>query len=150
MDIQTKNRKGFTLIELLVVIAIIGTLASVVMINLSSARAKARDTKRVADINQVAKLMELYYNDKNNYPSATAGNLNATLSLTLEPKYLGGLPDAPTPADGSCTDTQGKGNNNYWFEGIDGTTYTVTFCLGNNGPVAYPSGTHTLTPAGIR
>ncbi|MFA6307866.1 MAG: type II secretion system protein [Patescibacteria group bacterium] len=37
-----KNNKGFTLVELLVVIAIIGILSTVAVVNLNSARDKAR------------------------------------------------------------------------------------------------------------
>jgi prepilin-type N-terminal cleavage/methylation domain-containing protein len=65
------KQKGFTLIELLVVISIIGLLASVVLVSLSSARAKSRDAKRRSDAKQISTALELYYNDYNQYPSPT-------------------------------------------------------------------------------
>ncbi|MCR4283819.1 MAG: prepilin-type N-terminal cleavage/methylation domain-containing protein [Parcubacteria group bacterium] len=62
------NRKGFTLLELLVVIAIIGLLASVIGATLSRARASARDTKRVQDLNTIASALENFAIDNNRYP----------------------------------------------------------------------------------
>lgn len=63
-----KKQNGFTLIELLVVIAVIGILASVVMASLNSARGKARDAKRVSDMQQMRTALELYYADNGSYP----------------------------------------------------------------------------------
>lgn len=58
---RLKYMRGFTLIELLVVVAIIGVLASVVLTSLNSARTKAQDAKRKADLTQIRSGLELYY-----------------------------------------------------------------------------------------
>lgn len=52
--------RGFTLIELLVVISIIGLLSSVVLASLSTARASARDSERIAAVKQIQNALELY------------------------------------------------------------------------------------------
>jgi len=63
------NNRGFTLIELLVVIAIIGLLASVVLVSLSEVRAKARDARRLSDLNQISLALELYHSRHGHYPN---------------------------------------------------------------------------------
>lgn len=66
-NFSMRKNKGFTLIELLVVIAVIGILASVVMASLNSARVKARDAKRKADMKQIQTALELYYDQFGRY-----------------------------------------------------------------------------------
>lgn len=67
--LQSQKSRGFTLIELLVVIAIISLLSSIVLSSLNSARAKARDAKRLLDMHQIQTALELYYNDYGYYPN---------------------------------------------------------------------------------
>lgn len=51
------------------VIAIIGLLAGIVLVSLNSTRAKARDAKRKADLQQLSTALNLFY-DKNRYMPA--------------------------------------------------------------------------------
>jgi len=88
-----KSKKGFTLIELLVVIAIIGTLASVVLASLNTARAKARDAARIATVTELTNALQLYWLNNNGlYPQdgPDRGKSGYTLSIIetdLKPYY---------------------------------------------------------------
>jgi prepilin-type N-terminal cleavage/methylation domain-containing protein len=68
MKNSVNNKNGFTLIELLVVISIIGLLSSLAVVSLNSARIKARDALRKADMAQMRTALNLYYMDNNEYP----------------------------------------------------------------------------------
>lgn len=81
-----QSAKGFTLIELLVVIAIIGILASIISVSLTSARAKGRDGKRVADLRTIQLSLETYYSDNSSYPTTLAA---------LAPTYMASVPVDP-------------------------------------------------------
>lgn len=106
-----RSNKGFTLIELLVVIAIIGLLASIVLVSLNSARAKARDARRVSEMKAIQTAIEMYADDHNGEYFSTGGHLvclgipsseqcwggphgNDALNTALAP-YLAKIPKDP-------------------------------------------------------
>lgn len=91
-----KLSRGFTLVELLVVIAVIGILATLLLLQLGTARAKARDASRIAHVNQVRTAIEFYFDDNAQYFAAT--DMSA-----LSPKYLQKIPVDPLAA--GCTNT---------------------------------------------
>ncbi len=62
-----RKRQGFTLIELLVVISIIGLLSTLAVVALDNARKRARDAKRLVDMQTLQKAMQMYYDKYNNY-----------------------------------------------------------------------------------
>jgi len=148
MEIKIKKSRGFTLIELLVVISIIGLLASVVLVAVNNARQKGRDAKRIGDLTQFAKALELYFNDKFSYPT-TNTSIQLSQLVGLTPTYLVTMPATVTPADGSCTAGPGPGTNDYWYYANGGATYGLTFCLGSAmGNLS--KGPHTLTQGGFQ
>jgi prepilin-type N-terminal cleavage/methylation domain-containing protein len=161
---KRKLEQGFTLIELLVVIAIIGLLAGIILINLNNARIKARDAKRAGDVRQMLNAMEQYRIQHNVFPTGTlsSASLNSGNGSLLSdpgavdgtaepftPNYVPMMPVAPSPADESCSDNPGRGNNNYWYDvADDGSTFTITFCLGKNIE-GWGAGTRSMTPEGV-
>ena len=96
------DKKGFTLIELLVVITIIGLLATIVLVSLNTARSKARDARRLADLRQVALALEFYYDDNpdTGYPGASGsnqwGDADSGMTKALQDNnYISAVPHDP-------------------------------------------------------
>lgn len=126
----SKPVRGFTLIELLVVIAIIGLLSSVVLASLNSARLKAQDARRLADMHQVENALALYYSTNGKYPiDVPTTYLLSALSTQLTTAYIPSLP----------VDPAGK---TYLYGSDDaGTIYTLVISQdGANCEVRSPGG----------
>lgn len=121
------QQKGFTIIELLVVIVVIGILLALLIPNLFSAQARARDTDRKNDLKVIREQLETYYNDNGSYPEATAD---------LVPSYMDAVPTDPqgaaaytyTPTPAGCTTLAG-----------DCVTYTLSASLENDNDADYPT-----------
>jgi type II secretion system protein G len=98
-----RAKKGFTLIELLVVVAIIGILAALIIVNLSKARVKARDAKRMSDLSTLATAMAMYEDDNGKYNKGTKTlecNIGASGCLT-ELVAGGYMSTLPVPSSGT-------------------------------------------------
>jgi len=119
------SKRGFTLIEILIVVAIIGLLASFVLVGLGGARSRARDARRIADLNQVQQSLELYYSKFGTYPVATAwtGATGLTGVLTSAATGLG---IRAIPGDPTLSATY------YYCASTGGTSYLVGAVLENN------------------
>jgi general secretion pathway protein G len=138
-NINRKAGAGFTIIELIVVVAIIAILAVIVFVNVNGYMAKGRDARRVADLNMIAKALEMYRADNGKYPPSSCGqdcsgywysnNLDgknwSSLAAYLVPKYIGSLPVDPI-------------NNTYhpW----DSKGYSYAYGNVGDGSPGYPMG----------
>lgn len=79
-----KSFRGFTLIELLVVIAIIGLLSTIIAAPIQSARKKARDAKKIAELKSTQLAFEQYAESNSaQYP---------ILISSLSPQFMPVLP----------------------------------------------------------
>ena len=86
--------KGFTLIELLISMALLGLLTTVTLVAINPVKriAEGRDTKRIADLKQIASVVEAYGTTNSFYPVMTEvyngwerSECNATTCNTNDP-----------------------------------------------------------------
>lgn len=68
------RRSGFTLVELTVVIAILAILAVVSFVAYRGIQDRARDTQRITDMTNIAKVLEVYKGSNKAYPNEQSSN----------------------------------------------------------------------------
>jgi general secretion pathway protein G len=107
-----KNKKGFTLIEMAVVLLVIGILAGIVLRNIGSQPAAARDTRRLGDLRNTANYLSIYLAKFGYFPSSTTWS-----NLETELRRVGVVDRLPRDPSGKdydyypCTDTRSTWNN---------------------------------------
>lgn len=142
MKVNSQSHKtGFTLLEMLVSILILGILTALISGNFLNSIRKGRDARRKADLGQVQKAIEMYYEDKKEYPNfpITWGNAlcetSTAVSCGSEKTYMQKLPTDPLSNQSYAY---------YYVVTSSPSTYKLYSCLENSqdlGPgVAQASG----------
>jgi prepilin-type N-terminal cleavage/methylation domain len=115
-------KKSFTLLELMIAIVILGVLSALISGNFITSLKKGRDARRKADLEQIQRALEMYYEDKRAYPTGlTFGQkLCETPSCpSTEKVYMQKVPNDPVSS------------YSYQYQS-DGTYYRLFSCIENN------------------
>ncbi|MBI4049765.1 MAG: type II secretion system protein [Candidatus Doudnabacteria bacterium] len=148
MDLKRQTQQGFTLIELLVVVAIIGLLSSAILVGMGNARIRARDARRLSDVQQVKSGLDVHYNVASGYPSTADWNTaqSASAFLTCSGQNTVKPPQDPTAAQVYAY-TQG-GNSTTGCATTVYSDYKLEFTTEGATTIG-PAGVYYLSPRGI-
>lgn len=135
---MTHNKKGFTFIELLVAVSIVALVATIGVYSIGYLRAKVRDAKRVAGIQELVKGFALYQNTVGSFP------VNVGVCLT-------GADAVSTALTGQALVTRmpvdplySVAPNCFFYQSTNGGSYSLRYYLEVNS-TSGTQGLHTET-----
>ena len=128
-----KSKSGFTIVELIVVIVVIAILATITIISYNGVQARTRDDRRLTDVANIEKAMELYYSDNGSYPvptGATGSIINPAWYSSGDSSWnmLSGLLVGSNAIDTVPVDPTNTTSS--WAASVGGYDYAIFVSLG--------------------
>lgn len=91
MLLKNYLKRSFTLVELVSVIVVLGILAAIVMVNVGNSKDKATASYLKSNIHELQLVVDRYYMEEENYPTALAPTVDTPREIDLErlrPEYI--------------------------------------------------------------
>ncbi|MBD3267525.1 prepilin-type N-terminal cleavage/methylation domain-containing protein [bacterium] len=139
------RKSGFTLIELLIVVAIIGILAAIAVPNFMNAQVRAKISRAVSDMRNIAQAIEMYRLDENGYPTWNKARVPGSgdnahpnsiryYRLTTPISYMSGIPNDPFVSYANTSDFEKWGKAYDYVNENPRWTWDHMFRLNSWGP----------------
>lgn len=147
-NIKYEYKNGFSIVELLVVIAIIGFIGSIIFVQLSQSRARARDAEREQEIKSLQNALSLYVVNKRNYPvwSSNPTTFQALTCSAADQIFSQLVSENTVP--GPICDPQNASPYIYEYRTTDanGFAYELRYSLETSSIFGKAPGQHTAAP----
>lgn len=130
-----RKSRGFTLAELLIVIAVIGILVAVITVAYNGIQQRARDAQIKSNINDIQKIVQLYYGESGGFPVTTqnpksnwrAADVRTDYNCTNGSSQVDWIPDISSALPKSYTTSVGvDGTKGCYIYVSDGVDYVIS------------------------
>lgn len=139
------SNRGFTLMEMMVALAILIVVSAIFSQGIPFMEGKVRDSKRLYELSNLQRAIEIYHSDNNSYPSSASamsfatdndssiGTLPAPAQVTsnyipnLAPTYFQALPLDPRPGASNNAGCQALGYDRNIIYISNGEYYKLIF-----------------------
>jgi len=135
---KINNQAGFTLLEMLVVLVIIGILAVIGIGGFQSSQKKARDSKRKSEVSQISKALELYFNDKRQYPLSSVDHKIMGCGVAAECDWGDAFTDDTGVVYMVILPADPTSNYSYYYDSTDGTYFRLYARLESSRDIDVP------------
>ena len=136
-----KTLRGFTLIELMVAMAVMAIGFTILTAYFSGIQQKSRDARRMSDVNEIVKALNIYYAGFSRFPVvASEVIIDSSDSFSSALEGDGAIKETPK-------DPQHPHLTYRYVSTANGASYTLKFCLETNKIQGYSAGCdNTKTP----